>query len=163
VAELRSERLLLRPATEDDVEAIAGILAEPAVARWWGSYDAGRVHEDLPGSYAIVIDGAVQGWLLVSEETDPDYRHVGLDILLATAVQGQGYGPEALRAAIRHFAAQGHHRFTIDPAAHNDRAIRAYRSVGFRPVGRMRQYERGPDGAWHDGLLMELLAAELEP
>jgi aminoglycoside 6'-N-acetyltransferase len=28
-------------------------------------------------------------------------------------------------------------------------------------VGVMREYERGPDGTWHDGLLMELLASEL--
>ena len=33
--------------------------------------------------------------------------------------------------------------------------------VGFRPVGVMRRYERGPDGEWHDGLLMELLAEDL--
>jgi aminoglycoside 6'-N-acetyltransferase len=26
----------------------------------------------------------------------------------------------------------------------------------------MREYERGPDGTWHDGLLMDLLAGELE-
>jgi aminoglycoside 6'-N-acetyltransferase len=25
----------------------------------------------------------------------------------------------------------------------------------------MREYERGPDGTWHDGLMMDLLAAEL--
>ena len=52
-------------------------------------------------------------------------------------------------------------RLTIDPAADNQRAIRAYRRVGFRPVGVMRRYERdvGGDG-WHDGLLMELLAGE---
>jgi len=25
----------------------------------------------------------------------------------------------------------------------------------------MRQYERGADGTWHDGLLMDLLADEL--
>jgi aminoglycoside 6'-N-acetyltransferase len=27
----------------------------------------------------------------------------------------------------------------------------------------MRQYERGPDGTFHDSLLMDLLAAELRP
>ena len=27
-----------------------------------------------------------------------------------------------------------------------------------RPVGVMRKCERGPDGTWHDGLLMDLLA-----
>src|SRR6185295_11085520 len=40
-------------------------------------------------------------------------------------------------------------------------AITGYRKVGFRPVGVMRQYERGPEGEWHDGLLMDLLAGEL--
>jgi aminoglycoside 6'-N-acetyltransferase len=33
--------------------------------------------------------------------------------------------------------------------------------VGFREVGVMREYERGSDGTWHDGLLMEMLADEL--
>jgi aminoglycoside 6'-N-acetyltransferase len=33
--------------------------------------------------------------------------------------------------------------------------------VGFRPVGIMRQYERGTDGTFHDGLLMDLLRDEL--
>jgi hypothetical protein len=56
---------------------------------------------------------------------------------------------------------RGHHRLTIDPAASNARAIAAYAKVGFRPVGIMRQYERGPDGTWHDGLLMELLREDL--
>ena len=49
----------------------------------------------------------------------------------------------------------------IDPAADNAAAIRCYSKAGFRPVGIMRDYERGADGTWHDGLLMDLLAGEL--
>jgi len=56
----------------------------------------------------------------------------------------------------------GHHRLVIDPAAHNVAAIRCYRKVGFRPVGVMRRYWRDPSGEWRDGLLMDLLAEELE-
>src|SRR5205807_1641697 len=52
-------------------------------------------------------------------------------------------------------------RWWGDPAAHNSRAIKAYERVGFKPVGFMRQYERGPAGEWHDGLLMDMLADEL--
>ena len=37
----------------------------------------------------------------------------------------------------------------------------AYRRVGFQPVGVLRRYERGPDGGWHDGLLMDLLPEDL--
>ncbi|MBV9422920.1 MAG: GNAT family N-acetyltransferase, partial [Solirubrobacterales bacterium] len=50
---------------------------------------------------------------------------------------------------------------TIDPAAANAAAIRAYEKAGFTRVGVMRGYERDVDGnGWHDGLLMELLAGE---
>ena len=33
--------------------------------------------------------------------------------------------------------------------------------VGFRRVGVMRQYERGLDGTFHNGMLMDMLAGEL--
>ena len=58
------------------------------------------------------------------------------------------------------FEERGHHRLTIDPAADNTTAIRAYERVGFRAVGIMRRYERGPDGVWRDGLLMDMLQEE---
>jgi aminoglycoside 6'-N-acetyltransferase len=51
-------------------------------------------------------------------------------------------------------------RMEIDP----DRmaAIHACEWVGFRRVGIMRKYERGPDGVWHDGL-MDMLKEEFHP
>ena len=66
-----------------------------------------------------------------------------------------------MRTLARHlFDDHGHHRIEIDPAADNAAAIRAYTKVGFRPVGITRRSERGADGTWHDGLLMDLLADE---
>ena len=59
------------------------------------------------------------------------------------------------------FEDRGHHRITIDPAAANERAIRSYEGVGFKRVGVMRRYERGTDGDWHDGLLLDLLPEDL--
>ena len=158
---LQSERLELRPAAAGDAAALTAILTEPEVARWWGSYDEARVLGELDGSFAILVGGAIAGWLLCHEETDPEYPSVAFDIALATALHGGGYGREALRLAVRYFAGRGHHRFTIDPAVENERAIRSYAAVGFRPVGVMRAYERDGDG-WRDGLLMDLLADELE-
>jgi aminoglycoside 6'-N-acetyltransferase len=161
---LHGERVALRPAEARDVPELASILAEPEVARWWGRNDVESVREALgeQPSWAILVDDRVAGWLHVHEEDDPDYRHVAFDIAVATSLRGGGYGREALRLAIRHFAERGHHRFTIDPAADNERAIRSYAAVGFRPVGVLRQAERVPDGTWRDGLLMDLLAPELE-
>jgi aminoglycoside 6'-N-acetyltransferase len=55
---------------------------------------------------------------------------------------------------------RGHHRLTIDPAAHNHAAIRAYEKAGFEPVGVMRRAERDNDGrGWHDSLFMEYVVA----
>ena len=66
---------------------------------------------------------------------------------------------------VRHLIDElGHHRITIDPAATNTAAIRAYQKVGFSRVGIMRRSERDADGEdWHDSLLMELLAGEELP
>jgi aminoglycoside 6'-N-acetyltransferase len=165
---LRGERVVLRPVGDDDLAALAAMLAEPDVARWFGRWDAARVQRDLLAEQedetvlVIEVEGELAGMLLVGEETMPDYRHASLDIALVGSHQGRGIGREAMRLAIEHMIeVHGHHRFTIDPAAANDRAIRAYAAVGFRPVGLMRRYERAADGTWRDGLLMDLLADEL--
>ena len=164
---LRGERVILRPVQADDLDRLTEILGEPEVARWWGRYDATRVRDELievesdKVVYAIEADGEVIGLLQYYEENDPDYRHASIDLFLATAWQGRGYGTEAIRVAARHLIEErGHHRLTIDPSATNERAIRAYEKVGFRRVGLMRRYERASDGTWRDGLLMDLLASE---
>ena len=65
--------------------------------------------------------------------------------------------------AVRDNQPRGHHRLVIDPAADNEPTIRCYPTVGSRPVGIMRRYERDADGiGWHDGLLMELLDEDLD-
>ncbi|MFI8998661.1 GNAT family N-acetyltransferase [Streptomyces sp. NPDC053542] len=160
--------VVLRPATADDIPVLAAIRGEPEVyARWRGGKDLeAAVADDLasPGefTYAIEYTGRIIGAIQWSQESDPDYRHANIDIYLTSALHGRGLGTDAVRTLARHLLTErGHHRITIDPAADNEAAIRSYRKVGFRPVGIMRQYERGPDGTWHDALLMDLLAADL--
>jgi aminoglycoside 6'-N-acetyltransferase len=164
---LRGERVLLRPLAEEDVPALVELLGHPEVASWWGPHDAERVradllHDEQTESLAVELDGELIGVVLIAEENEPDYRHAGLDISIRADLHGQGLGRESLRVAIDHLVEErGHHRFTIDPSAANERAIRCYSAVGFRPVGLMRNYERAEDGMWRDGLLMDLLAEEL--
>ena len=112
-------------------------------------------------AWAIEVDGELAGWLGFTEETEPEYRQWASTSRLSGRFQGQGLGPDALRTAIRWFASErGHHRFTIDPNASNEPAIRAYSAVGFKPIGIMRRAEL-IDGEWTDGLLMDLLIEEL--
>jgi aminoglycoside 6'-N-acetyltransferase len=163
---LHAERLTLRPIDEEDVEPLLAIVTGPSVREWWGTIDdLDYEREGLRNegsAFVVEIGGEVAGWLAFNEENEPDYRYASLDIALAPAHQDRGLGPEALRTAIDWLIAErGHHRFTIDPALENTRAIAAYEKVGFRRVGVMRKYERTADGEWHDGLLMDLLAEEL--
>jgi aminoglycoside 6'-N-acetyltransferase len=160
---LQGDRVTLRRVRPTDAERFTEILREPEVAAWWGESDGREVIEDDDAVVlAIEAGDELIGLIQYYEETDPDYRHASIDIFLATAWQGRGYGTEAIRILARHlFDERGHHRLTIDPAVANERAIHAYERVGFRPVGVMREYERAPDGTWRDGLLMDLLPGEL--
>jgi aminoglycoside 6'-N-acetyltransferase len=164
---LRGERVTLRPLETADVPRLAEIAAEPEVARWWLGLTEQDLRE-LVGSdehaliFAIELDGEPIGLVQADEELDPDYRHAGIDLFLGTDWQGHGLGADTVRTLARWlFEERGHHRITIDPALANQRAIRAYERVGFRRVGIMRRYERGVDGEWHDGLLLDLLPEDL--
>ncbi|WP_305783038.1 GNAT family N-acetyltransferase [Symbioplanes lichenis] len=181
--------MLLRPATEADIPALAAIRAEPEVlARWRGGPDfVPELRESIADEetrfLAIVLPdsfpagpsparptlqesdppaGRVAGAIQWSAEPEPDYRHASIDIFLDPSVHNRGLGTDAVRALATHLVdVERFHRLVIDPAADNEAAIRCYAKVGFRPVGIMRQYERDADGTWHDGLLMDLLAADL--
>ena len=165
--ELDGRIVHLRPLVTADADRLLALLADPTVLRWWGHYDRDRIaHEFFEADdsvvFAIEFEGQFAGVIQFGEELDPMYHHASIDIALGEPFQGRGAGPDAIRALARYlFTQRGHHRITIDPAAANTNAIKAYERVGFKPIGLMRQYERGPDGAWHDGLLMDLLAGEL--
>jgi aminoglycoside 6'-N-acetyltransferase len=151
--------MILRPLAAADAAELLRILRTPEVARWWDVPDEGFPLTDDPGATRLVIevDGVVAGMIQSSEELDPKYRHASVDVFLDPALHGRGLGTEAVRAVVRHLIDErGHHRITIDPAAENAAAIRAYEKAGFTRVGIMRRYERDVGGGgWHDGLLME--------
>ncbi len=161
---LNGPRVTLRPVSSADVARLRSIRREPEVASRWGDLEEGD-NEAFVGDervFVVEVDGEVIGAIQYGEEADPMYRHANIDIFLTVARHRQGFGSEAIRVLARYLIDdRGHHRLTIDPAADNGTAIRAYERVGFRKVGVMRSYERGPDGTWHDGLLMEMLADEI--
>jgi len=168
VPTLVGDQVILRPMRPEDRDELIEVLRDPTVVEWWDT--RGPEHsadEQLAGDahltvWAVTVDGAFAGSIQAHEESDPDYRHAGIDVFLSSRFQGRGIGTDAVRTLARYLLeVRGHHRLTIDPAAANSRAIRTYERVGFKPVGVMRRYERGSDGTFHDGLLMDLLAGEL--
>lgn len=170
---LQGPRVVLRSVNEEDLPRLLEILREPEVARHWSQPDDDfDRHELLSGddadgaesstTFVIEVNAETIGWIAGWEKLHRDYRHAGIDLFLSTDRQGQGFGPEAIRLVCRFlFEERRHHRITIDPAADNVHAIRAYERVGFKRVGVMRQYERGSDGTFHDGMLLDLLPEDL--
>jgi aminoglycoside 6'-N-acetyltransferase len=153
-------KLVLRPLAAGDERELLRIHRTPEVMHWWEAPEDGFPWDEPESTrLTIEVDGAVAGLIQFWEETEPKYRHAGLDLFLDPAVHGRGLGTEAVRLLAGHLISErGHHRITIDPATANAAAIRAYEKAGFSPVGVMRRSERDVDGnGWHDSLLMELV------
>jgi aminoglycoside 6'-N-acetyltransferase len=158
---LEGDGVVLRPLEPDDASRLRDLRALPEVATWWGppEDDFPFGDDDEAVRFAILEHGRVVGLVQYGEEPEAMYRQAWIDLYLDPACRGRGLGVAAIRRLIGHlFDDLGHHRITIDPAAANTAAIRAYEKAGFRRVGTLELAERGPlDGIWRDSLLMELV------
>jgi aminoglycoside 6'-N-acetyltransferase len=162
--DLDSERISLRPLSEDHVTGLLRIHRRPEVIRWWDEPEPDFPWDEPESTrLTIIVDGRVGGMIQYWEEDEPKYRRAGIDLFIDPELHNRGIGTTAVREVARYlFEARGHHRLEIDPAADNLAAIRVYEKVGFRPIGVARRSERDPDGrGWHDSLMMDMLATEL--
>lgn len=158
VTELRGKCVVLRPLAAADTAGLRAMHCAPEVARWWGAMDDRFPEHDDPEStrFAILEDGELAGMAQYGEEQEPDYRYAWIDLFLAPEHQGRGLGVDTVRTLADHLVHdRGHHRVTIDPAAENVAAVRAYAKAGFEAIGTMRRAWRDPEGHWRDVLLME--------
>lgn len=151
----------LVPVAPAHAGALRAIRREPAIEQWWDPLEDGFPLHDEPEveRWTVLVEGEVAGMVQAGEEHEPKYRSASMDLFLAPAHQGRGVGTEVVRRTVAHLLGpRGHHRITIDPAAHNAAAIACYAKAGFVPVGVQRLAERDADGrGWHDVLLMELV------
>jgi RimJ/RimL family protein N-acetyltransferase len=73
---------------------------------------------------------------------------------------GKGYGTEAMFLLLDWaFTAQGLHNIMLETFAYNERAIAAYRKVGFKEIGRRRESQRLGTKRY-DEVYMDILASE---
>jgi len=158
-------RVTLRPPRPGERESMSrAIAADPEAGPRWSTDEPTMLRwltdEEL-NLLIVEVGGEAVGIMDFEEVSEPEYFSAGMDIGLLSCCVGKGVGTEALRLLASWLIDErGHHRLTIDPAADNARAIRVYEKLGYRPIGIARRYERGPDGTYHDNLLMDLLAEE---
>ncbi len=154
---LRGRRVTVRPAAAGDAAMLARWHLDPEVRRYWD--DETPSEEELLAMladpdldpYIVEADGEPVGYL--QAWFDAPTGSAGLDMYLLAGARGRGLGPEAARTLARHLLeTAGMERVTVDPYVWNERAVRAWRRAGFRPVEE-RPADEDHATAW---LLMEL-------
>ena len=169
---LKGRRITLRPPVEHDVDVRLELGRDPEIHRMYGGSRADLrplTREGAAGWYAWLTAHPC-AWVIQHERLIGDIRldningqdrRASLAIGIADpAALGQGLGTEAIGLVAAHaFGPMALHRLAVRVLAFNERAIRAYQKRGFRVEGRERE-SASIDGAWHDDLMIGLLAGE---
>jgi RimJ/RimL family protein N-acetyltransferase len=178
-ATLRTERLVLRPVAESDVERILEYRNRPEVNRWLihtevdpDAYRAAcKAAVDDPDDHtmAVVLDGLVIG--TVSLELSDGMGQPGMPARTEAHLGytfdpdhgGRGYASEAAAAVVDHtFRRLGVRRITAGCFADNAASVRILEKLG------MRREQHGVGDSWHaelgwlDGYTYAILVSEWE-
>lgn len=175
---VRTERLLLRRETADDLDAVWAIRRLPEVHEWLGSapptYEAYRAHnlreERLSGLVIVELDGQVIGDMMLrienawaQQEVIGQARGVQGELGWAfdPAFGGRGYATEAVRALIGLcFGPLGLRRVHADCFLDNEPSWRLMERIGMRREMHTVQESLHRTKGWLDGLMYALLAEE---
>jgi len=168
---LRGERVILRPTERADLRRLwellqdmdVAVLADdgPIVPVSLSSYEArfdrhlAEPRDDLV-EFVIDVDGGLVGSCQL-HAIDRFHRRCDLGIALGRDYWGKGYGQDAVRVLVDYaFTQLDMRRVGLRVLAHAERAIGAYRKVGFVEEGRLRAYSLF-EGQPRDDLLMGIL------
>ncbi|KAB8141820.1 GNAT family N-acetyltransferase [Chloroflexia bacterium SDU3-3] len=169
---LQGPRVTLRPTEKDDMEALhalarnvelvqlTGFSWRPeSLARWQREFEqhAEDPTEDL---FTIVADGLVIGFCTLHQRNRRDSAtQLGIGIYHPGYV-GHGYGREAIGLLLDWaFYDQGWRRVWLRAISVNERALKAYRKIGFVEEGRLRQ-QAFFQGQYVDIITMGMLREE---
>jgi ribosomal-protein-alanine N-acetyltransferase len=166
MAELRTERLVLRPARSGDLDALHAIMRQPRAMAYWSTppHDTlGQTAEFLDGmmtippgegeDFAIEHQGRIIGKAGL-------YRFPDIGYILDPDHWGRGLMREALTAVIaRAFAVHGLPRLQADVDPRNAASLRLLARLGFRETDRQaRTWLVGEE--WCDSVYLVLDAAD---
>src|SRR2546423_1128237 len=153
---IRTERLLLRALGENDAESLAEGFSEDETFRYCDaiSSDEAAIQKWLraiAGSTLTTSDHALHlgitlqstekliGYVTISSQ-DLDHAEAALDVFVNPKFQKQGYGTEAMRAAIEFcFQQDGMHRLSAACHAKNMAARRMLEKADMRLEGEFRE------------------------
>jgi RimJ/RimL family protein N-acetyltransferase len=180
--ELRTERLILRPLTKNDVDDLhAAYQKRKDVVRYlrWEVHDHDEPAKNLEKRIAMTrLKNDGDGLIYSVELPDPaggEGRIIGdMSVFLKSAkdaqlevgwifhpaVYGKGYAPEAARALLDLcFGELEAHRVFAELDARNEASARLCETLGMRQEALLREREL-VDDEWHDMAIYAILASE---
>ena len=160
--EIRTERLLLRPARADDLEPLHAILSDPRAMAYWSSPPHEYVDQTRDWLTSMIAIQPSEGEDFIVEY---DGRLIGkaglwrfpeIGFIFHPDHWGHGFAREALGAVIeRAFSAHGFARIEADVDPRNLSSLALLDRLGFRETGRKeRTWFVG--GRWCDSIYLAL-------
>lgn len=149
-ATLLTPRLVLRPLSWADTDAMHAILSDAETMRYWShppvtsieetkaSMEKALVEDDTVRTWAVTTDGRdCLGWVTLFGVRDG----IGwIGYILSPVARGKGYGEEAVAGALNHaFGAWGLHRVAANIDPRNHRSAGLLLRLGFTWEGTQRQ------------------------
>ncbi|MFF3545936.1 GNAT family N-acetyltransferase [Streptomyces platensis] len=174
---IRTERLDLRPVTDDDFAAIHAYQRLPEVCRYlyWGPLDEAGSRASVAAKAARTTlrdSGDVLQLAVVVRETgiligdvtfvwrSREHRQGGIGYVFHPAHAGHGYATEASRALLKlGFEELRLHRIQAELDGRNTASARLLERLGMRREGHLRENEF-LDGEWSDEVIYAMLARE---
>jgi RimJ/RimL family protein N-acetyltransferase len=177
----RTDRLLLRLASTDDVDLIGEIRAIAGVSDWLTTDATDRARFDeyfrrperMATSIVVELEGTIIGDLMFKPEDawaqaevadDAKGVHAEIGWVLDPAHSGHGYGTEAVEGLLRMgFEELGIRRIVAYCFADNEASWRLMERVGMRREMHTRSDSLHRSGRWLDGFGYAILADEWRP
>jgi len=174
---IRSERLLLRPFAESDLESVLDLNSRPDVVRYvpWGVVDRDGAAALMQRRLAATAIDDAMNRLALAATIPPDDRVVGEFILRRTSaehrqgeigwllhpeIQGQGYATEGANEMLRlGFGELGLHRIVAQADARNVASHRVMQRLGMRHEAELRDDEWFK-GEWSTSTVYAILEDE---
>ena len=163
--ELRTERLLLRPAREDDLAAMHAVLSHPGAMTYWSSTPHETLDQTRDWLASMIAIQPAEGEDFIVELNGALIGKAGLwrfpeiGFILHPDHWGRGYAAEALMLILdRAFGVHGLPKVEADVDPRNASSLKLLSGLGFHETGRKaRTWFVG--GQWCDSVYLELDAA----
>ena len=158
--------LIVRPATEDDLDAAVGLTEAVAAEGRWIATEApvdriarrarfeSSIRRDDAQFFVAEEQGRIIGELGIEVQS---YGVADLGMMVAADARGRGVGRGLLTAAIDWARAAGAHKISLQVWPDNEAALGLYRTFGFEQEGLLRRHYRRRSGEQWDAVVMGLL------